>query len=263
MKETFCAGHKLEAYYDPLTVLLEAGWTPDMLTVVSVAREPLASFASWVTQYGHNNSHGHPGRDRKALASSFHAAMAAVSNTRDVARSACVPVTPDAKLVVVLRDPVDRAWSHYRHNRKWHREDSDLAGALRAEDELWAAADADLAAGLSPAPTVAMLDKSYVRRSRYADQLARYTAAFPRHQLLVLSFDDVTSRPHETMARVFAFLGLPPVEVVAEAKNANPAQASGAAPSVPGAVRALLAPLFSRSNSRLVAEFGVDFAGSW
>ena len=92
MKETFCAGHKLEAYYDPLTVLLEAGWTPDMLTVVSVAREPLASFASWVTQYGHNNSHGHPGRDRKALASSFHAAMAAVSNTRDVARSAGVPV---------------------------------------------------------------------------------------------------------------------------------------------------------------------------
>ena len=172
-------------------------------------------------------------------------------------------VTPDAKLVVVLRDPVDRAWSHYRHNRKWQREDSDLAGALRAEDELWAAADADLAAGQSPAPTVAMLDKSYVRRSRYADQLARYTAAFPRHQLLVLSFDDVTSRPHETMARVFAFLGLPPVEVVAEAKNANPAQASGAAASVPGAVRALLAPLFSRSNSRLVAEFGVDFAGSW
>ena len=88
MKETFCAGHKLEAYYDPLTVLLEAGWTPDMLTVVSVAREPLAPFASWVTQYGHNNSHGHPGRDRKALASSFHAAMAAVSNTRDVARAA-------------------------------------------------------------------------------------------------------------------------------------------------------------------------------
>ena len=42
MKETFCAGHKLEAYYDPLTVLLEAGWTPDMLTVVSVARESLA-----------------------------------------------------------------------------------------------------------------------------------------------------------------------------------------------------------------------------
>ena len=80
MKETFCAGHKLEAYYDPLTVLLEAGWTLDMLTVVSVAREPLAPFASWVTQYGHNNSHGHPVRDRKAPASSFHAAMAAVSN---------------------------------------------------------------------------------------------------------------------------------------------------------------------------------------
>ena len=91
MKETFCAGHKLEAYYDPLTVLggrLDA----DMLTVVSVAREPLASFASWLTQYGHNNSHGHPGRGRKGLASSFHAAMAAVSNTCDVARSAGVSV---------------------------------------------------------------------------------------------------------------------------------------------------------------------------
>ena len=49
MKETLCAGHKLEAYYDPLTVLLEAGWTPDMLTVVSVVLEPLASLASWVT----------------------------------------------------------------------------------------------------------------------------------------------------------------------------------------------------------------------
>ena len=68
-------------------------------------------------------------------------------NCRGLSVSACVPVTPDAKLVVVLRDPVDRAWSHYRHNGKWQREDSDLAGALRAEDELWAAVDADLAAG--------------------------------------------------------------------------------------------------------------------
>ena len=36
--------------------------------------------ADLATQYGHNNSHGHPVRDRKAPASSFHAAMAAVSN---------------------------------------------------------------------------------------------------------------------------------------------------------------------------------------
>ena len=60
----------------------------DTLASTSLCQADLAvARASWVTQHGHNNSHGHPVRDRKAPASSFHAAMAAVSNTRDVARS--------------------------------------------------------------------------------------------------------------------------------------------------------------------------------
>ena len=59
-------------------------------------------------------------------------------------------VVPSAQLIVLLRDPVERAWSHYRHEVKAGREPLEFEAALAAEPTRLAGADAALRAGASP-----------------------------------------------------------------------------------------------------------------
>ena len=77
--------------------------------------------ADLATQYGHNNSHGHPVRDRKAPASSFHAAMAAVSNwtpTPWLASPACrVPVVSVDYVAFTRGTPSRLATAHPQRQR--------------------------------------------------------------------------------------------------------------------------------------------------
>lgn len=94
LKETFGGGHPLESYFDPLTVLLKAGWTKDNLVVITMVREPLPAFASWVEHWGTAATSGHGGASHARLASNFAAAMSAVANTRAVAKGAGVPLVP-------------------------------------------------------------------------------------------------------------------------------------------------------------------------
>lgn len=135
-------------------------------------------------------------------------------------------VNPDAKLLVVLRHPVQRLWSHYRHNVRWGRESRSLRDAVCGEACVWAhtqqSGEAAEMCGCSrtcPAarhngttaagvPDEDMLNWSYIHRSQYAVQLARWTEVFPRHQLKIIHFDELTRFPSATMAEVFDFLGL-------------------------------------------------------
>lgn len=86
---------------------------------------------------------------------------------------------PDARLIAVLRDPVDRAYSHYWMNRRQGREPLTFADAIAAEPER-------LAAGPEPRSHFA-----YVDRSRYLGQLRRLAEHFSREQVHVVLFDDL------------------------------------------------------------------------
>lgn len=97
---------------------------------------------------------------------------------------------PEAQLVYIVRDPLDRIESHYLQRRE-------LEGERRPIDE--AVGDLD-----DPQNT-------YVARSRYATQLERWLDHFPRERLLVIGQDELRDRPAATMAEVFAFVGLPPL----------------------------------------------------
>ena len=93
---------------------------------------------------------------------------------------------PDAKLVYLVRDPVERIVSHYTHRTvNW----PDM-GTL--EDAL---ADAHIREWL-------------VTPSYYGLQLEQYLAHFPAEQILVLDSDELRSSRQEVLARVFAFLGV-------------------------------------------------------
>jgi hypothetical protein len=104
---------------------------------------------------------------------------------------------PDARLVALLRNPVDRAYSHYWHKRVRGKEPLDFEAAIAAESDR-------LARGDSPDA----LDYSYVDRGRYLTQLARVTEHYPREALQVVLFEDLRDRAAETFQSVCRFLGL-------------------------------------------------------
>jgi hypothetical protein len=102
---------------------------------------------------------------------------------------------PHARLIAILRDPVDRAYSHYWLNKAREREPLSFLDALDAEPERLARGDLD-----------SLYFYSYVDRGRYARQLERLEAHYERGCVLTLLFDDLRDHPDTTYDQVLRFL---------------------------------------------------------
>ncbi len=115
---------------------------------------------------------------------------------------------PSMRLVAVLRDPIERAYSHFQMELRWGRETGTFEEALaREEAELPGELALTHAEPTSEPPSG--FARSYVARGLYADQLERWLEYFDREQLLVVMSDELADAPVETMTRVAAFLGIP------------------------------------------------------
>ncbi len=104
---------------------------------------------------------------------------------------------PDARLIAVLRHPIDRAYSHYWHNRTRGKEPLGFGEALKAEPERLATGDLR-----------ARLQFAYLDRSRYLPQLERVVLHYPREALHVLLLEDLRDERVEAVQAVFRFLGV-------------------------------------------------------
>ncbi|MEU3165829.1 sulfotransferase [Streptosporangium sp. NPDC006930] len=116
---------------------------------------------------------------------------------------------PGAKLIVLVRDPVERAFSAHAHElaRGFETERS-FARAVRLEEERLAGAEERLRA--SPYSTnLAHRHHAYLARGRYAEQLARLEPLVGRDRLLVIDSGRFFAEPDLAYDRVLAFLGLP------------------------------------------------------
>jgi hypothetical protein len=118
-------------------------------------------------------------------------------------------MVPDAKLVALVRNPVDRAFSHYQHEVALGREPLSFEDALDAEDERLQGEGERMAAdpGYFSHP---WWNYTYRARGRYAEQLDRWLAAFPREQLLVMPSEELLGEPEQAHGRVLEFLGAAP-----------------------------------------------------
>lgn len=104
---------------------------------------------------------------------------------------------PDARLIAILRDPVERAYSHYWLNRSRGREPLAFNEALEAEPERL--------------ERPSMTDRffySYVDRGRYLVQLDRVCSFYDRSDVHVMLFDDLRDHPVQALEGVFRFLGV-------------------------------------------------------
>jgi hypothetical protein len=90
---------------------------------------------------------------------------------------------PDVRLIYLVRDPVERAVSHYRA----------VLPTTPIDDAL----------GEPQAPY-----NRFTAPGRYATQLERYLAVFPPERILVIDHDDLVAERHATMRRAFRFLGV-------------------------------------------------------
>lgn len=152
---------------------------------------------------------------------------------------------PEAKLIVLLRNPVDRAYSHYLLERSRGDEPLGFAEALAAEPARLAGEEAKLRAD----PTYVSRtynQASYLARGDYAAQLERWFAHVPRDRFLILRSEDLYREPAAIFTRVTDFLGLPRAEsatFIAHNRSDGP-------PLDP-ALRDRLAAHFAPANARL------------
>ena len=123
-------------------------------------------------------------------------------------------IAPDVRLILLFRDPVQRAWSHWRMERARGFDDAPFGWAIREGRARVAQAGG------------AHRVFSYVERGFYGAQLARLDALFPREQVLMLRSEDLDARPDETLARVHRFLGVAPAPPVAPLR-ANVGEGAG------------------------------------
>lgn len=112
---------------------------------------------------------------------------------------------PGVRLVAILRNPVDRAYSHYWHRRARGVEPLTFTDALAAEPQRLARGDRR-----------ARMDFSYVDRGRYLAQLQRAAGLVGRGRLHVLLLDDLRAQPRAAYAGVCRFLDIDDTYVPSE-----------------------------------------------
>ena len=104
-------------------------------------------------------------------------------------------LAPNAKLIAILRDPVEQAYSHFMYATKSLVENEpDFAKALELEDER-------LAKGWQPL-------FGYSRFPRYGEQLARYLERFSSDQILLLDYADYQTEPLLVLQQIMEFVGV-------------------------------------------------------
>ncbi len=119
---------------------------------------------------------------------------------------------PDVRLIVMLRDPVTRAYSHFHHESRFGQEDRTFEEAIDAELR-HAATDGEEPIHPRRDHADASRYLRYLARGLYAEQLERWFALFPREQILVLRSEDMFSDAAPVYADVLDWLGLPPHEL--------------------------------------------------
>lgn len=155
---------------------------------------------------------------------------------------------PQMKFLVSLRNPIDRAYSHWRMEKIRGAETLPFAEAIREGRKR-----------IAQAPLLAPERRiySYVERGFYAAQLDRLFARFPAHQVLIVRMEDLRGHHQAVLDRVTDFLGVPrfadypPAEIVFSFENqdATPINAQD---------RAYLQALYADDLARLANQYGVE-----
>lgn len=116
---------------------------------------------------------------------------------------------PDAKLILVLRDPVKRAYSAYKYFKKLEKEkrsfrtaiDDEINGCIKTVQE--------------------HDDFTYIEHGRYAKQILQWLQYFKKEQLLILIYEELFAEPDRYLEKIYSFLGLENIHFKAKLDSKN------------------------------------------
>ena len=117
---------------------------------------------------------------------------------------------PEVRVIAMLRDPVERAFSAYKHESARGFETESFERALDLENERLAGQVERMVADPN-FHSFSHRHQAYLRRGQYAEQLQRLGAHFPTEQIHVLESESFFEHPEETYSAVLDFLGVPQV----------------------------------------------------
>jgi len=146
---------------------------------------------------------------------------------------------PEMKLIISLRNPVDRAFSHWNMRRAKGREPLEFLEAIQRDQ-------AHIGSGLR--------GNAHLERGFYATQLERVFDLFPREQVLLIKYEDFRRDYGRTVNRLFDFLGVRRLTSLKnKEQNAGPYQRK-----ITAEERSYVSDLFEEEISRLEAMLGWD-----
>ena len=114
-------------------------------------------------------------------------------------------LVPEVKLILMLRNPTERAISQYFHEKRWGNESLPIEEALRQEENRLAPV-----IDSNDYKNHAFIHHSYKSRGLYKQQIERFLNHFPLEQLLILGSEEFFAQPDSSLKRVFEFVGVDP-----------------------------------------------------
>lgn len=156
---------------------------------------------------------------------------------------------------MLLRNPVERAYSHYHHEVRLGYETLPFEEAI-AQEPMRLQQEQEKMLADATYYSDPYMHYSYLARGIYIDQVKRWFAAYPAEQLLVLQSEDFFTHTEETMRQVVQFLGVADVGMVKlERYKTFPY------PKLDNAMRQRLCEYFEPYNQQLYSYLGREF--SW
>jgi tetratricopeptide (TPR) repeat protein len=161
-----------------------------------------------------------------------------------------VSIFPDIKLIIVLRNPIFRAFSQYQMQLKLGVEQRCFHTVIASEIETIG----NLASPSQADFNYWQSEKGCLLFSLYVYFIEKWMAVFPREQFLILQSEDFYTNPSATLTQVFEFLGVPDY-ALPEYRNYNP----GSYNPISDDLRQRLADFFRPHNQKLEEYLGMTF----
>ena len=172
-------------------------------------------------------------------------------------------VVPETRLIALVRNPVERAYSDYQMVARKDREHKTFEEAIGLQEPAAAGEarppGADDENAEDEERSVLNEDSEYLSRGVYIDQLLRWSEFFDREQMLVLKSEDFFENPQDTLKLALEFLGLPEWEPGEEELMGGKRNEGRYEQEMDPSTRGRLEEYFEPHNKRLYDFLGTDF----
>lgn len=160
-------------------------------------------------------------------------------------------LAPKTKLIALLRNPAERAISHYMMTKRKYFEPLPMLEAFQREEERL-----DQVLNERDYKNEYFIRYTYKSRGRYKEQLERYLQFFPAQQILLINSEEFFNDPHESLNRVFDFVG---VDAGFKIDDVAPRNVGTNRSDVPPSVYEYLNDYFRPHNRALYEQTGKNF----